>query len=149
MYYCLIIMAKSKKIKGKDKIRIKSRSFGAKPVVWIVLGVLLVIVIYLLARKDGNEVAYASNEIGILADNCAEYARNTYRSGFCQYNLVNGDLVNCRDSRILEILVSKGVDTSISSLNCRSIDIYTFRKDACLGYPANTKIADTTCADYQ
>lgn len=138
------------KAKTKNKVELKNngkKSFGSKPVVWIVLGVLLVVVICLLVKKDGT--GYVSSELDMLANNCADYARNTYRAEFCQYNLVNGDLVNCRDSRILEILASEGIDTSISSLNCRSIDIYTFRKDACLSHPTTTKIANGTCADYQ
>lgn len=140
--------------KGTNKVKKKlknsgKKSFGSKPAVWIVLGVLLVVVIFLLVKKDGSDSGYVSNDLQVLADNCEGYAVGGYRSDFCGYNLVNGDLINCRDARILEVLASKGVDTSIGSLNCRNIDIYTFRKDACLGFPVDTKIADTTCSSYQ
>lgn len=145
-------MAKKVKKNNNKKSELKNsgrKSFGSKPVVWIVLGVLLVAVIFLLVKKDESDSGYVSDELKVLATNCVDYARNAYRAEFCGYSLINGDLVNCRDSRILEILTSEGIDTSISSLNCRNIDIYTFRKDACLGYPVTTKIADVTCADYQ
>lgn len=144
-------MAKNKTKTAKKEMKMKNsgkKSFGSKPVVWIVLGVLLVFVIVMLVKKDGDS-GYVSNELQALADNCVSYAKNNYRAEFCGYNLINGDLVNCRDSRILERLTSEGIDITLSSLNCRNIDIYTFRKDACLGLPVDTKIADKTCADYR
>ncbi|MEK6894609.1 MAG: hypothetical protein AABX10_04050 [Nanoarchaeota archaeon] len=144
-------MVKNKKT-NKVKSELKNsgkKSFGSKPLVWVVLGVLLLVVIVMLVRKDGSNSGYVSNELQALADNCVFYVKNVYRAEFCGYNLINGDLVNCRDSRIIDILTSQGIDTSFSSLNCRNIDIYTFRKDACLGLPVDTKIADKTCADYQ
>lgn len=143
-------MAKNKK---QDKKEIKNnrgkKNFGAKPIVWIVLGVLLIVVICLLVKKDGRNSGYVSNELQALSDNCFGYANSGSRAEFCGYNLINGDLVNCRDSRILDSLTEKGIDINLASLNCRNIDIYTFRQSACTGYSTDTKIADTTCASYQ
>ncbi len=145
-------MAKDKKTSKakKDLSKSAKKSFGSRPIVWIVLGLLLVVVVIMLVMKD-EEISLddPSDELDALSDACSSYAQSLSRTEFCKYRLINGDLINCRDSRVLEELASDGIDTNLGSLNCGSIDIYTFRKDACLGYSADTKIADTTCADYQ
>lgn len=144
-------MASKQKSKSvKESKSNGKKSFGARPIVWIVLGVLFVLIICLLVKKDSNgSYEGVSDEFESFYDSCLSYAQASLRAEFCKYNLVNGDLVNCRDSRIVTRLASDGVDTTLGSLNCRSIDVYAYRKDVCSQYSSDTKIADVTCADYK
>lgn len=146
-------MAKNKKNKNESKKELKNtkkKSFGSNPFVWIILGVLLVFVIVMLVKKDGKVSSeIMSDELTMKYNSCFSYAQASLRAEFCKYTLVNGDLVNCRDSRIVTRLASEGIDVNLGSLNCRSVDIYSYRKDVCSGYSADTKIADSTCADYR
>lgn len=145
-------MAKNKKSKNSSKKEMsvsRKKSPGAKPLVWVVLGVLLVVVIVMLVNKDGKISEETSDEFYAKYAACFSYAQASLRSEFCRYTLVNGDLINCRDQRIIDRLSSEGIDTDIGSLNCRSVDIYSYRKDVCSGHSDNTKIADTICADYR
>ncbi len=146
-------MAKNKKNSKKEMVGKKTNSKNKfSPLILILLGVLVIVVIFMLAGKDKKMSGISSSELEILSDNCLAYANAASRADFCRYNLVDGELLNCRDSRVLEILASEGIDTTIGSLNCRSIDVYSYRKDVCssLAYgKPETRIADTTCADYQ
>lgn len=146
-------MVKNKKAVGREEMKDKGKkTFGSKPIVWIVLGVLLIVVICLLVKKDGYNSVYVSDELQELSDNCASYANAGSRADFCKYKLIDGELITCRDSRIIDKLSSEGIDTTIGSLNCKGIDIYSYRKDVCssLAYgKPETKIADSTCESYQ
>lgn len=144
-------MAKNKKGNSKKELKNgQNRSFGSNPFVWIILGVLLVFVIVMLVKKDGKVSSeIMADDLTMKYNSCFSYAQASLRSEFCKYSLVNGELVNCRDQRIISRLASEGIDTTLGSLNCRNVDIYSYRKDVCSGYSPETKIADTTCAEYQ
>lgn len=146
-------MVKNKK-NSKNEMPGKKTSSKNKfsPLILILLGVLVIVVIFMLAGKDKKMSDISSSELEILSNNCLAYANAASRADFCRYNLIDGELLNCRDSRVLDFLESKGIDTTIGSLNCKGIDVYSYRKDVCssLAYgKPETRIADTTCADYQ
>jgi len=130
----------------------KKKDFVFSPliVIPIVLAV-IVLLFFMLNNKGDVGDSSGDNDLEGFASACTSYARQSLRAEFCKYALVEEELINCGDSRISEFLIADGIDTTLPSLSCRSIDNYSFRKTACetlaSGKPT-TKIAAGTCADY-
>ena len=132
-------------------LRNKKGDVTITTVILIVLG-LVVLVLLILGFTRGTDFFFgifdrAPSELQTLASACAVYAKGSLRIDFCSYNLVGKELVNCRDPRIIDSLESEGIDTKLPSLNCESIDIFSFKKDACerlaFGKP-DTKMGNVT-----
>lgn len=123
-------------------------------VILIVLG-LVVLVMLIVGFTQGFDFFFgkfdnAPSELQTLAKACVLYAQGSLRIDFCNYRLVGDEIINCRDSRIIDSLKTDGIDTDLNSLRC-DMDNFSFKQTACNTLAPNkpqTKIADSTCADF-
>lgn len=145
----------AKKKSNKTNLKKSNKSFGSKHLVLIVVAVIIIGLIFVFSLdKDSDYAGNGDNTISLseFSESCLSYAQGSFRAEFCNYMLVSGDLVNCRDSRVLDYLSSNGVDINLPVLNCRNVDNYSFRKTACELYSNGNDdmvIADSTCAYYK
>lgn len=91
-------------------------------VILIVLG-LAVLVMMIIGFTKGWSFLFgwfdnSPSELQQLAKVCALYAQGSLSIDFCSYRLIGDEIVNCRDSRIIDSLKAEGVNVGLDILKC-------------------------------
>jgi hypothetical protein len=108
-------------------------------VILIILG-LAVLVMLIVGFTKGWDTIFgpldnAPSELQTVAKACEIYAKGALRIDFCTYRLVGNEIVNCRDERIIKSLQDAGIDTSLGSLRCDTLQ--EEKRDACKSLAPN------------